>query len=175
MSRRRQPRKPFSSRPAPNDGTPLGHLSDVELMRAFAAEMARRGAAQGEVDLDSIERFSEESQRDLGQETLDAAIAALAPEDDSAKPCPKCKQRVPVKAKNRARHILTTAGELRLTRSYHHCIALGAFSAREIAARLGASLRTNQAQPRSRTPRLKPGHCVARMGAEAPRRRSRES
>ena len=69
--------------------------------------MARRGAAQGEVDLDAIESFSEESQRDLGQETLDAAIAALTPEDDSAKPCPKCKQFVPVKAKNRARHILT--------------------------------------------------------------------
>ena len=47
--------------------------------------MARRGAAQGEVDLDAIESFSEESQRDLGQETLDAAIAALAPEDDGPK------------------------------------------------------------------------------------------
>ena len=103
-----------------------GHLSDVELMRAFAAEMARRGAAQGEVDLDAIESFSEESQRDLGQETLDAAIAAWAPEDDSAKPCPKCKQRVPVKAKNRARHILTTAGELRVTRNSHQlACALG--------------------------------------------------
>ena len=38
---------------------------------------------------------------------------------------PKCKQLVPVKAKNRARHILTTAGELRLTRNYHHCSHCG--------------------------------------------------
>ncbi len=33
---------------------------------------------------------------------------------------------MPVKAKNRPRHILTTAGELRLTRNYHHCSDCGA-------------------------------------------------
>lgn len=32
---------------------------------------------------------------------------------------------MPVKAKNRLRHILTTAGELRLVRHYHHCKACG--------------------------------------------------
>jgi hypothetical protein len=87
--------------------------------------MARRRAAQGEVDLDAAEAFSEELQRDLGQETLDAAIAALPPEDDAPKACPKCKRLTPVKAKNRPRHVLTTAGELRLTRNYHHCTQCG--------------------------------------------------
>ena len=48
-------------------------------------------------------------------------MAALPSEDDAPKACPKCKQLVPVKAKNRLRHILTTAGELRLTRNYHYC------------------------------------------------------
>ena len=121
MSRRRQPRKPFSSRPAPNDGTPLGHLSEADLLK----EITRRRAASGAFDLDAIETFSEASQRELGQETLDAAIAALPPEDGAPKACPRCKQFVPVKAKNRARHILTTAGELRLTRNSHHCSHCG--------------------------------------------------
>jgi len=105
MSRRRQPRKPLTSAPAPNDGTPLGHLTETELFR----EIARRRAAKEAFDLDAIEVSSEESQRELGQETLDAAIAALLPEDDAPKACPKCKRLVPVKAKNRPRHILTTA------------------------------------------------------------------
>ena len=86
MSRRRQSRKPLLSTPAPNDGTPLGHLSEAELLR----EVARRRATRGGFDLDAIEVSSEQFQRDLGQETLDAAIAALPPEDDSPKPCPKC-------------------------------------------------------------------------------------
>ena len=61
-----------------------------------------------------------------------AAIAALPPEDDKPKACPRCKQLVPVKAKNRLRHILTTAGELRLTRNYHHCSNCGlGFSPRD--------------------------------------------
>jgi len=83
----------------------LGHLTETELFR----EIARRRAAKEAFDLDAIEVSSEESQRELGQETLDAAIAALLPEDDAPKACPKCKRLVPVKAKNRPRHILTTA------------------------------------------------------------------
>lgn len=119
MSGRRHNKPP--SKPAPNDGTPLGHLSDAELVRHFAQEVARRRAASGKVDLEAIETFTEEAQRSLGEETLAAAIAALPPEDTSPKPCPKCGTPVPVKARNRTRHILTVAGELRLSRNYHHC------------------------------------------------------
>ncbi len=48
-------------------------------------------------------------------------IASLPPEDATPKPCPKCGRLVPVKARNRPRHILTIAGELRFSRNYHHC------------------------------------------------------
>jgi hypothetical protein len=117
MSRRRKPRTPATSSTPPNDGTPLGGLTDAELLR----EVARRRLAKGKLDIDAIEELATAAQRDLGEETLAAAIAALPPEDDKPKACPKCKQPVPVKAKNRVRHILTTAGELRLSRNYHHC------------------------------------------------------
>ncbi len=57
---RRQPRKPLSSQPAPNDGSPLGHLNDAELLKTFAAEMARRRAARGDStadESDAIEKL----------------------------------------------------------------------------------------------------------------------
>ena len=121
MSRRRKPRTPATSTTPPNDGTPLGSLSDADLLR----EVARRRLAKGNFDIDAIEELAGAAQRDLGEETLAAAMAALPPEDDKPKACPKCRQLVPVKAKNRLRHILTTAGELRLTRNYHYCTHCG--------------------------------------------------
>lgn len=117
MSRRRKARTAVSNTRPPNDGTPLGHMSDADLLR----EVARRRLAKGDFDLGAIEELAEDAQRDMGEETLAAAIAALPPENDSPKACPKCRRLVPVKAKNRFRHILTVAGELRLTRNYHHC------------------------------------------------------
>jgi hypothetical protein len=123
----------------------LGHLTEAELFR----EIARRRAARGALDLDAIEVSSEASQRELGQETLDAAIAALPPEDDAPKACPKCKHLTPVKAKNRPRHILTTAGELRLTRNYHHCSQCGAgFYPRDAELKLPESGEVSDAMER---------------------------
>ena len=52
MSRRRKAKKPVSSPPAPNDGSPLGHLTDAELFREFAREVARRRVS-GQVNLDA--------------------------------------------------------------------------------------------------------------------------
>jgi hypothetical protein len=116
MSRRRTPRaEPRST--APNDGTPLGGLSDKQLLQ----ELTRRRLAKGPVSLDSIEQAAESAQREFGEETVATAMTALPPEDGKPKPCPRCKALVPVKAKNRVRTLLTVAGELRLTRNYHHC------------------------------------------------------
>jgi hypothetical protein len=116
MSRRRAPRKRVSTT-APRDGTPLGHLSDAELVE----ELARRRVSRGKQDLDAIEAFVEGVRWEMGEETLAATMAALPPEGSAAKPCPKCGKPVPVKTHNRVRHILTTAGELRLSRNYHYC------------------------------------------------------
>ena len=105
MSRRRKPRTPATSTTPPNDGTPLGGRSDADLLR----EVSRRRLAKGTFDIDAIAELASAAQRDMGEETLAAAIAALPPEGDEPKACPKCRQLVPVKAKNRLRHILTTA------------------------------------------------------------------
>lgn len=120
MSRRRTSKKRASDQ-APRDGSALGHLSDAELMR----ELVRRRVSSGEVrpELDALESMAEDLQREAGQEGLSAAIEALPPEDGAPKPCPKCGRLVPIKARNRVRVLLTIAGELRLSRNYHHCSA----------------------------------------------------
>lgn len=117
MPRRRTPRKRASTT-APRDGTRLGHLSDAELVEELARRRVARG---GDLDLDAIESFVEGTQSQIGEDTLAATVAALPPEGSAAKPCPKCGKLVPVKTHNRVRHVLTTAGELRLARNYHHC------------------------------------------------------
>jgi hypothetical protein len=95
----------------------LGHLSDAELF----AELARRTVSSGAKTLEEIERSAEEFGHFAGEEVQAAQLAALPPEDGQPKPCPKCSKPVPVKTKNRVRHFLTTAGELRLVRNYHYC------------------------------------------------------
>src|SRR5882762_7346633 len=117
MSRRRMPKKRLSTS-APKDGTPLGDLSDAELVEELAR---RRVARRGEMDLDAIESFIEGAQSQIGEDALAATVAALTPEGSEAKPCPNCGRPVPVKTHNRMRHVLTTAGELRLARNYHYC------------------------------------------------------
>jgi hypothetical protein len=115
---RRKPRKLSANTQAPQDGTPLGHLSDAEMLK----ELARRRAARGQFkSLEDIESFIEVDQRDAAQEELSAVVEALPPEDTSPKPCPKCGRLIPVKVRNRVRFLRTLAGELRLSRNYHHC------------------------------------------------------
>src|SRR4051812_41285366 len=115
--RKRVQRVPSSV--APNDGTKWGHLSDADLLKEMGRELARRRAGRGELNLDAIETFIEVDQRDVAQEELAAVVEGLPPEDLSPKQCPKCASLVPVKARNRVRHLMTTAGELRLSRNYH--------------------------------------------------------
>src|SRR5262245_16079924 len=117
MSRRRQPRKPATNTEPPRDGSPLGHLSDADLLK----ELSRRRSARGLGDLEASEYAIQAEQRAYGQDALAQTIAALPPEDGTSKPCPKCGELVRVKNRNRVRHLMTLAGDLRLSRNYHHC------------------------------------------------------
>lgn len=116
MSRRRAMKR-VASTVAPNDGTKFGHVSDAELLK----EMARRRVARGVLDLDTLEASIGHDLRGFGEDSLAAAVDTLPQETGTPKPCPKCGTQVPVKTRNRVRHIMTTAGELRLSRNYHYC------------------------------------------------------
>lgn len=87
---RRKTRASVVDSVAPNDGTKWGHLSDAELLKETARELARRRAARGTfTSLDDIESFIEVDQRDAAQEELAAVIDGLPPEGVTSKPCPK--------------------------------------------------------------------------------------
>lgn len=116
MSRRRTPTKPPDRTP-PKDGSPLGHLSDAELYE----ELVRRRMPKAVGPLEVVETRAEDMGQRAGEVMLEATIASLPPEDSTPKPCPKCGQPVPVKTRNRVRHLMTLAGELRLSRNYHYC------------------------------------------------------
>ncbi len=122
MSRRRA-KKPIADAPAPNDGSKWGHLSDADLVKQVAAELARRRMPKGEADLEAIEEMVERTGHEAEEVLLAATIAALPAEDGKSKPCPKCGKPVPVKTRNRVRHLMTVGGELRLSRNYHYCRA----------------------------------------------------
>ena len=94
-------------------------MSDAQLF----AELARRQVARGGKTLEDIELAAEDGSRLFGEELQAAKISALPPEDGKSKACPKCSTLVPVKVRNRVRHFLTIAGELRLSRNYHYCRA----------------------------------------------------
>jgi hypothetical protein len=59
---------------APNDVSPLGHLSNAELLK----ELAQRRLKEGKVDLGAMETFAEEAQRDSGSGDADR-IKSLPP------------------------------------------------------------------------------------------------
>jgi hypothetical protein len=90
-------------------------------LKSVAAELARRRATSGGLNLEAIETMAEDMGHVVGEDVQAEAVAALPPEDGKPRPCPKCGKPVPVKTKNRVRHLLTTAGELRLARNYHYC------------------------------------------------------
>jgi hypothetical protein len=120
MSKRKTTKR-MANTVAPNDGSEWGHLSDADLLKKMARELARRRASRGELDLDAIESAIELDQREFGVDSLGATIDALPAEDGTSKPCPHCGASVPVKVRNRVRHLMTLAGELRLSRNYHYC------------------------------------------------------
>jgi hypothetical protein len=136
---------------------------------------ARRRLAKGKFDIDAIEELAGAAQRDMGEETLAAAISALPPEDDKPKACPRCKQLVPVKAKNRLRHILTTAGELRVTRNYHHCSCGVGFSPRDSICPLKAKSRAQWSAAFSTSASMTPSSRWPSDGASISRRASRRT
>jgi len=93
------------------------------LLKEMGRELARRRAGSGELRLDAIESYIEVDQRDVAQEELAAVVEGLPPEDQRPKACPNCAALVPVKARNRESHLMTIAGEPRLSRNYHYCKA----------------------------------------------------
>jgi hypothetical protein len=88
----------------------------VELARRESDGMFREGMTLSEMER-AVERFKHAA----GGPTLQQMLRRLPPEKASAKACPKCGRRIPVKVKERERTVLTLSGPVVFKRNYHHC------------------------------------------------------
>lgn len=91
-----------------------------ELSLEKLAELARAGVANKPL-LSRIELRAEEVKRKVGQAEVDKDLAALPPEDDKPKACPKCGKRARVRARSMARTFQSLSGTHTIRRHYHYC------------------------------------------------------
>jgi hypothetical protein len=101
----------------------LSSLSTQELLEEFAAELARRGAAEAPAeDMSTMELALEAQAEALKRASLARRLEHRGnEEDDSAKQCPRCGELVPVKVKKRPRQVRTLSGQQEVRRNYHYC------------------------------------------------------
>jgi hypothetical protein len=105
----------------PTSKADLSSLSTQELLEEFAAELARRRAAQApEEDMSTMELALEAEAEALKRASLAWRLERRGnEEDDSPKPCPRCGEWVAVKVKKRPRQVRTLSGPQEVRRNYH--------------------------------------------------------
>lgn len=91
----------------------------AELLRRWADEKFRPGMTMSDMELTAKKSHGMENPAALC--ALEALLARLPKEKPTAKLCPKCGKRAPVKASERERTLRTLAGALTLKRNYHYC------------------------------------------------------
>ncbi|HYO51887.1 ISKra4 family transposase [Archangium sp.] len=107
----------------PTSKADLSSLSTQELLEEFAAELARRGAAEAPAeDMSTMELALEAQAEALKSASLARRLERRSgEEDDNPKQCPRCGEQVPVKVKKRPRQVRTLSGLQVLRRNYHYC------------------------------------------------------
>lgn len=91
----------------------------AELDRRWAVAHYQPAMTMSQMELAVWEECGMESPASLRH--LNALLARIPLEKPTAKLCPKCGKRTPVKAKDRARTLRTMAGSVTLKRNYHYC------------------------------------------------------
>lgn len=101
----------------------LAKLLEQVSLEDLLAEVQRREDVSFEEGglLGALERQVETAKQQFGQSALQQSLDRLGPEDATAKACPRCGNKVRVRAKNRARTVKTLSGEITYRRNYHWC------------------------------------------------------
>lgn len=101
-----------------NCGKRVEDCSDEELV----AELARRRAARGPVDMSAMEEALDEAQLGDRRCMLDTYVARqVATQDTTPKPCPRGGQPARVRALHRTRTVRTVSGTYTIRRHQHYC------------------------------------------------------
>lgn len=98
----------------------LKECSEQELLEELARRHADR-EFRDEMTMDDVELSVERWKSRVDDSAIAAMVKRLKPEKRTAKPCPKCGKRVPVKAAERERTLRSLSGPITFRRNYHYC------------------------------------------------------
>jgi len=99
----------------------LKQFSKEELLRELGERLADEKFHDG-MTMSEMELAAEEmARRDAAPPPVAAMLSRMKPEKPTAKACPKCGKRVPVKARDRERTVRSLAGPVTFKRNYHYC------------------------------------------------------
>jgi len=99
----------------------LREYSKEELLRELGERLADEKFHDG-MTMSEMELAAEEMvRRDAAPPPVAAMLSRMKPEKPTAKACPKCGKRTPVKARDRERTVKSLAGPVTFQRNYHYC------------------------------------------------------
>ena len=100
----------------------LKDYSERELIEELAHRKAEAVYQDG-MTMSDIELLAEKLKAETGGPTVASMLARMKPEKPTAKACPRCGKRVPVKARDRERTVRSLSGPVTFKRNYHYCEA----------------------------------------------------
>ncbi len=98
----------------------LKQFSEKELMEELARRHADKHFREG-MTMSEMELSAEELKDEAGKPSLASMLSRMRPERPTAKACPRCGKRVPVKARDRERTVKSLSGPVTFKRNYHYC------------------------------------------------------
>jgi len=100
----------------------LSEATDVELLRELARRNADKNFREG-MTLTEMELSVEAMVHGHREPSISLMLSRMKPEKPTAKACPRCGKRTPVKARDRERTVRSLAGPVTFKRNYHYCEA----------------------------------------------------
>ncbi len=98
----------------------LKQFSDEDLLQEIARRHADKHFRDG-MTMSEIELSVEALKAGAGEPSVALMLSRMKPEKPTAKACPRCGKRVPVKARERERTVKSLAGMVTFKRNYHYC------------------------------------------------------
>jgi Uncharacterised protein family (UPF0236) len=98
----------------------LKQYSEKDLLDEIARRHADKHFREG-MTMSEMELSVEELKAGTGEPSIALMLSRMKPEKPTAKACPRCGKRIPVKARDRERTVKSLAGLVTFKRNYHYC------------------------------------------------------
>jgi DNA-directed RNA polymerase subunit RPC12/RpoP len=98
----------------------LKQYSEKELLEEVARRHADKHFRDG-MTMSDMELSLDELKIGTGEPSIALMLSRMKPEKPTAKACPRCGKRIPVKARDRERTVKSLGGLVTFKRNYHYC------------------------------------------------------